>query len=206
MTHHHVDRAGSADIPQLAEVVAAAFRDLPPSVWLIPDPTARAAAFPAYLALYLEHAVREGVVHTTPDREAAAIWLPTPPALTPPLPDYDTRLAAATGASIERFVAFDATLDKHHPTTAHHWLAILAVAPHRQGHGIGTALLQHYHHLLDQQNQPAYLEAANLPDRDWYRARGWHDVHEPFTLPDNGPPMFPMWREPDPDPGVGRPQ
>ena len=44
--------------------------------WLIPDGAARRAAFPGYFRLYVEHAMADGLVETTPDRAAAALWIP----------------------------------------------------------------------------------------------------------------------------------
>jgi GNAT superfamily N-acetyltransferase len=194
-----VVKAGLRDIEPLSVVVADAFVDLPPSRWLVTDRTDRIQVFPAFFGLYVEHGINEGVVWTTPGRDAAAIWLPCPAGLAEP-PGYRDRLAAITGIWLDRFEAFDETLTTHHQFRHrdHDWLAILAVHPSMQGQGIGTALLAHHHDLLDQVGQPGYLEAANLADRDFYRHRGWRDIGEPFSLPEAGPPMFPMWRDPQP--------
>jgi hypothetical protein len=122
--------AGPADTDALSHLIAHAFFALPPSRWLIPGPAARRAIFPAYFRIYVEHALATGIVHTTPDRTAAALWLPTGTGLPGPPPGYGQRLAAVTGPHPTRFATFDATLERHHPTgTAHHHLAMLAVAP-----------------------------------------------------------------------------
>jgi GNAT superfamily N-acetyltransferase len=194
-----ITRAGLADVGVLGSVVADAFLDLPPSRWLIPDRRPRREAFPAYFSLYVEHGVNAGVVWTTPDRLAVAIWLPWPLALAEP-EGYPHRLAAITKRWAPRFHEFDDTIAVNHPTASleHDWLTILAVHPDAQGHGVGGALMRHHHDLLDEAERPAYLEAASLPDRDWYRSRGWHDIGEPFTLPERGPSLFPMWRDPRP--------
>ncbi len=54
---HVIVRAGEADIGVLAQVIAEAFFPLAVCGWLIPDGTARRAAFPAYFRLYVEHAI-----------------------------------------------------------------------------------------------------------------------------------------------------
>jgi GNAT superfamily N-acetyltransferase len=191
-----IQKATLDDMRALGQVVADAFIDLPPSVWLVPDPQMRAYVFPPYFSLYVELGVGCGGVNTTPGRGAAAIWLPV--TTTPPEPpNYGARLTRVSGSLVDRFRAFDATLERNHPHSPHQWLAILAVTPGRQRTGIGSLLMDHHHQLLDQQHTPGYLEAANLADRDWYRARGWRDHGVPILLPEGGQPMFPMWREPN---------
>jgi GNAT superfamily N-acetyltransferase len=188
--------AGAADLDTLSHVIAGAFFDLAPSRWLIGDPAARREIFPGYFRLYLDHTLAHGVVHTTADRTAAALWLPAGPDAPAQPADYDARLSAVTGRWAERFAAFDAALDARHPATAHHHLAILAVRPGRHGHGTGTALLRAYHQHLDHDlGAPAYLEASSLRACRLYLRHGYTDHGPPIHLP-GGPPMWPMWREP----------
>jgi GNAT superfamily N-acetyltransferase len=195
-----VTQAGPADTSVLSQVIAEAFHDLPPSHWLIADPAQRRAVFPSYFALLIEHALTAGIVHTTPGRTAAALWLPVPATgPTPPGDSYPARLAQATGHAAARFTAFDTLLDAHHPTgTTHHHLAILAVRPHTQRQGTGTALLHAHHAVLDQAGIPAYLEASSERNRTWYTRHGYTSHGQPFHLPEDGPPMWPLWRLPAP--------
>ena len=196
-----VVRADAADLDVLSLVIAGAFHDLAPSRWLIDDPAARREVFPGYFRIYVEHAMASGVVHTTPDRTAAALWIPVGedgPAQ--PL-DYDARLAVATRPWTGRFLAFDAALDRHHPAgVPHHHLAILAVSPQRQGQSTGTALLRAYHATLDKARVPAYLEASDLRTRQIYLRHGYTDHGRPIHLPD-GPLMYPLWRQGRPTAG-----
>jgi GNAT superfamily N-acetyltransferase len=191
-----VIRAEAGDLDALSQVIADAFADLPQSRWLIPDPAARRDIFPGYFRLYVEHALAVGIVHTTPGRDGAALWIPVSADAAGQPADYAARLAAATHPWTDRFVAFDAALDQHHPIgIPYHRLAILAVRPDRQGHGTGTALLHAYHHLLDHDlHAPAYLEAAGLRTRRIYRRHAYTDHGAPITLP-GGPLMYPMWRQ-----------
>lgn len=190
--------AQEADIDVLSQVIADAFGDLPQSRWLVPDDAARRVIFPRYFRIYVEHAMASGTVHTTTDRAAAALWLPAGTEGASQPGGYDEQLAAATGSWIDRFRAFDATLGHHHPAgTAHQHLAILAVRPGRQGQGTGNHLLRACHDMLDQRGQPAYLEAATLRSTGLYLRHGYV-LHPgaPLYLPDGGPAMWPMWREP----------
>jgi GNAT superfamily N-acetyltransferase len=192
---HEIFPASDADIGVLAQLIASAFFSLTVCRWLIPDVAARRAAFPGYFQLYVEHAIHDGLVETTPDRAAAALWIPGTGPGAPPA-SYTGRLAAITGPYLGNFLAFDEQLDSHHPVgTFHEHLAILAVRPDRQGQGIGTALLHARHAVLEEQGIPAYLEASDDRTRRLYLDHGYADRDGPIELADSVR-MYPMWRKP----------
>ena len=192
---HQIVRVGHADIGVLSLVIAEAFFSLAVCRWLIPGRAARRAAFPGFFGLYVEHAVADGLAETTPDRAAAALWIPgTGPAA--PAGEYAGRLAALTGPHLGNFLAFDEQLDRHHPAgTFHEHLAVLAVRPDRQHQGLGTALLTAHHAALDDQGIPAYLEASDERTRRLYLAHGYADRGSSIELA-HDVRMHPMWREP----------
>jgi GNAT superfamily N-acetyltransferase len=189
-------RADEADVEALSQVIADAFFPLPPCRWLISDGAARREILPGFFRMYVEHAMADGTVYTTAARTAAALWIPTGPG-GPRQPDgYDEQLAEVTGKWAEQFVIFDQQLDAHHLTgVAHHHLAILAVRPDVQGRGIGTALLDAYHAILDGEGTVAYLEASDERTRGIYLRHGYADYGSPIELP-GGPFMYPMVRHP----------
>lgn len=196
-------RADPADAGRLSAVVAAAFADLAPSVWLVPDPAARREVFPDYFRLYVDLAFENGTVYTNAGRSAAALWIANPGRPEPAAPEaaaeHDARLAAITGPFVDRFREFDAILDRNHPTgMAHDHLAILAVHPDVQRGGIGAALLAEHHRVLDADRTPAYLEAGDAQTREIYLRRGYQDLGSPIRLAQDGPLMYPMWRTPAP--------
>jgi GNAT superfamily N-acetyltransferase len=194
---HQVIPASAADTDALSQVIADAFHDLPQSAWLIPDPGARRQIFPGYFGLLIEEAMASGTVHTTDGRDGVALWLPPSAQAASQPAGYPARLAAVTGPWADRFTAFDAALDRNHPSgTAYHYLAILAVRPGRQGAGIGSSLLRAYHELLDRKPDTlAYLEAATEQSRRLYRRHGYLPSGV-FFLPGDGPAMYPMARPP----------
>ncbi|HET7017146.1 MAG TPA: GNAT family N-acetyltransferase [Streptosporangiaceae bacterium] len=207
MSIDQVVDADPTDATVLSQVIADAFLDLPPSWWLIADQAIRRQVFPEYFRIFVDAALADGIVQTTPDHSAVAIWLPSgaaesqtadghpPPADEPA--DYLARLTSITQPWIDRFLAFDAAIESRHPhEPAHHHLAFLAVQPNRQGLGIGSALLRAHHQFLDTQNLPAYLEASHPRNRQLYLRHGYTDLGPPNYLPDAGPPMYPMWRDP----------
>lgn len=183
------DRADAA----IAELIAAAFHPLDVARWLIADDRERADVFPGYFRILLDHALDHGLVQTTTDRHAAAVWLPSDA----PLPtDYDAHLTAAVGPYLDRFRVLEAAFDAHRPTSRHQHLALLAVHPTHQNQGLGTALLDHHHRHLDTEQTPAYLEASSARSRQLYLHHGYRDFPTaPFHVPDkDGPPIWPMWR------------
>jgi GNAT superfamily N-acetyltransferase len=194
-TPHQIVIAEPGDAQKLSTLVAAAFHPLVPCQWLIPHAIQRRVAFPAYFRILVDHALDRGTVETTPDRTAAALWLPVS-ARGPNAPQrYERRLKDAVGPHLERFEILDDQFEKHHPTgRKHQHLAIIAVHPDHQRQGLGHSLLEHHHRQLDQGRLPAYLEASDETNRDWYARHGYADIGDPIQLPD-GPAMFPMWRE-----------
>jgi GNAT superfamily N-acetyltransferase len=210
--------AGETDIEVLSQVIADAFFPLAPCQWLIGDQAARRDILPGYFRMYVEHAMADGLVHTTPGRDAAALWIPLGTQLPEPPDGYGEHLAEITGRWVERFVVFDGELDAHHLTgTEHHHLAILAVRPDRQGQGTGTALLDAHHAVLDEQGIAAYLEASDERTRRIYLRHGYADYGTPIELPASsfvhgddsgpgqpadGPRMYPMVRRPRPHSGL----
>jgi GNAT superfamily N-acetyltransferase len=196
---HRVERAGEGDIHVLSLVIADAFHGLDVSQWLVPDPDARRGIFPPYFRSYVEHAMADGLVYTTPARDAVALWLPVGPEGPGAPPDgYAERLADVTGPHLDRFQALDEGFDTHHPAgAAHQYLAIIAVRPDRQRLGIGTAMLRARHAVLDRDGIPAYLEASDTDKREIYRKHGYVlRPDAPIRLPGGGPELWPMWREP----------
>jgi GNAT superfamily N-acetyltransferase len=194
-TPGHIIHASPADAGTLSQVIADAFDGLEVSRWLIPDPDARRGIFPGYFRILTDAAFDDGLVLTTPVRDAVALWFPVgPDGPEEPAAGYSARLTAATGHWLPRFTSLDQAFHTHHPAgTPHQHLAILAVRPDRQRHGIGTALLRERHAILDRTRTPAYLEASDLAKRDIYLRHGYSDLGDPVRLPD-GPLIYPMWR------------
>lgn len=165
--------------------------------WLMPDATVRRESAPAYFEIFAEHAVRYGEVYTTVADGAlsgVALWFPLTSVIPTPV-DYDHRLKDASGSAFDRARELDAALDAHHPMEPHHYLAFLAVHPDRQNRGIGSALLNRHHARLDAAGIPAYLEANDPRNRDLYLRHGYRE-RIGIRLPDGGPMIWPMWREP----------
>jgi GNAT superfamily N-acetyltransferase len=190
-----IRRADDRDIDAVTDVIARAFHPLGVAAWLFPDPVEREKLFPDYFRIFVEHAMAYGEVHTTVDLAAIAVWFPATGEPAPPPTDYDARLATICGEHVERFRTFDDLMEAHHPHSPHHYLGFLATLSGRQSAGLGSALLRHHHRHLDEHGIPAYLEASTTRSRDLYLRHGYRPHGTPYELP-GGPPMFPLWRDP----------
>lgn len=193
MTGLFIRRAASADAAQVAELIATAFAPLAAVNWLSPDPALRPKIMTADFQILVEHALDHGHIDLVEGAPAAAVWVDrTVPVPEPP--DYDRRLAAACGEWTDRFRVLDELFEKNHPQEPHHHLELLAVHPDAQRSGLGTALLDHHHAVLDRTGTSAYLEATGPRSRDLYLRHGY-ELRDTFALPD-GTLFWPMWRDP----------
>jgi GNAT superfamily N-acetyltransferase len=180
----------------VAKLITAAFVNLAPTVWLLPDPSTRTGQFLGYMQMFTAHALNTGRIEVAADPHddvplAVALWWESP--LTDP-GDYHARLRALVDDA-ERFDEFDARLHAALPDQPHSYLGFLAVWPSYQGRGHGSVLLQHRHDELDEAMRPAFLVAASEDSRRLYLRHGYRDT-SPLQLPAAGPRMWPMLRDP----------
>lgn len=198
------DSTAAADITVAAHLVALAFRDLPINTWLVPDPDERLPVTTNYFRLWAEHAAHGyGTVLLAGDDNGpigAAVWLdytllPEQPVAEPD--HYRERLAEATGRHAERFRLLDEQMDQAHPHHDPHWyLLYLAVHPHHQGEGVGSALLEHSLPPLHAAGHHAYLEATGTRNAALYQRHGFTAMDPPrFPVGDPGANIAfrPMW-------------
>jgi GNAT superfamily N-acetyltransferase len=195
-----IGRAQQTDVDQVSRLLADAFLISPVGDWLIPDVAVRRRVYVDYFAIFVRHGLDHGTVELNQQRTGVAIWYPRAEA-TPGPADYDAQLAAACGPWTDRFQLLDATFAERHPTGFHHHLAFLGVAPAEQSKGVASRLLEHHHAFLDRMGVPAYLEASTVRSRDLYLRHGY-EAADPFHLPDDGPPLWPMWRNPATSPAA----
>ena len=89
-------------------------------------------------------------------------------------------------------------MGERHPRCSHQYLALIGVSDDRQNRGLGAALLRHRLRVLDNTLSGAYLEATSLDSRAFYARWGFHDLARPLVVPDGGPSLWPMFRDPYP--------
>lgn len=203
-TDVRVIRATASDADAVTRVIERAFFDIAPCVWLFPDRAARSERLPALLRAQVEHALAHGIVYTTPDRDAAALWYIHRGGPYHADPQYAARLAAAVGPDhADRLRTFEACTDAVRPTDPHDYLFIAAVDPTKQRQGLGSQFLTGCHRELAPAGRPAYLEASDEDTRRLYLRLHYADAEgEGIVLP--GPEatrLHPMLRRWIPLPG-----
>jgi GNAT superfamily N-acetyltransferase len=86
-------------------------------------------------------------------------------------------------------------MKEHHPEEPHWYLMLLGSDPTVRGAGFGQALMRSRLDRCDAEHAPAYLENSNPKNEAFYLRSGF-DVTGEIQLPDGGPKLWPMWRNP----------
>jgi GNAT superfamily N-acetyltransferase len=179
----------TVDHETAVRTLVAAFADDPLARWLLPG-SAPDAADPVFRPL-VQQSAAHGELAVAADGAAVAVWLPR--AAEPPVHDL-----GPLPDELARLRTFLTLTEQRHPSDrAHLYLVFLGVAPDAQGRGLGGALLRDRLSRADTEGVPAYLEASSPRSRPLYERHGFRVTGDPVTLPD-GPPLWPMWREPRP--------
>jgi ribosomal protein S18 acetylase RimI-like enzyme len=194
-------KAVSSDVSPIAEALARAMEQDPGICWMFPRSQTRERVLPQVFAAMIAHLyLPANEVYTTDDRAAAALWLP--PGHDAPAISQVISLAARmaplfprVGRALWRAPGLAGLLNARRPREPHYYLALLGVAPSRQGHGIGSAMLLSQLTRCDAEGCPAYLESSNRRNLDLY-TRHRFEVTKELRLTRNGPTTWLMWREP----------
>jgi ribosomal protein S18 acetylase RimI-like enzyme len=184
-THQHppasLRRATIDDVAPLAVALAAAFNDDPVFERLLPNERTRGQGLRRYFRVELRAVgLARGSVWTTDDLAGAAIstgpgmWRMPPRALLLHGPAF----SRAFGLRVPRAATLLARVESRHVRGPHHYFAAIGVAPQRQGHGLGRALMAPTMGLCDQAGLPAYLEASSERNAALYERLGFRVVGE----------------------------
>ena len=193
--------AQKSDVRALAATLGRAFHDDPVMSWLIPDARLRARGLPRMFALlaWREYLARGGVEVAPNGSAIGATTMWNPP--NPPKPSFlDELLMAPAFLWIFRSRAgkgqqVDELMKKVHPKEPHWYLFAIGSDPTVRGGGFGQALMRSRLERCDAEGSPAYLENSN-PRNESYYSRFGFEVTGEITLPDGGPSLWPMWRDP----------
>jgi GNAT superfamily N-acetyltransferase len=191
-----IRQAGPADRDAVADLLDVAFRTDPVSTWVFPDPEHRAAVHGRFLGVFVDVALAEGRIDYAVDGSAAALWLRVPAGEPEGEDDTPARMREAADPDNERCELVGRLMGEVHPTAEEHeYLLMIAVAPDRQGEGLGTELIRPVLERCDAEGVAAYLEASSERSCRLYERLGWEFTGTTVRLP-GGPLMWPMWRKP----------
>jgi ribosomal protein S18 acetylase RimI-like enzyme len=199
-----------ADIRELSQVLGRAFHDDPVMAWMLPDPVARRRRLHRlFAALTRYHHLSRGGVEVAsavptmgaasaaPTIGAAALW--DPPGGWQHTTAEELRampsLMLTFGRTLRRGQQVDELMKRHHPEEPHWYLAVIGSDPSVRGSGQGQALMRSRLDRCDAEHAPAYLESSNPVNIGYYQRFGFEVTGE-IRLPDGGPSMWPMWRQP----------
>ena len=140
----------------------------------------------------------DGQVLVTPERTAAAVWLPPNRWKTPAkeLLQQGPRLVRAFGPGVLRALSLLTRVEKHHPDEPHWYLEAIGTVPDARGRGIGPTVLVPVLDRCDTERLPAYLESSNPRNIPFYERHGFIRRAPLADLPAGCPTITPMWRDP----------
>ncbi|GAB7187180.1 GNAT family N-acetyltransferase [Kitasatospora sp. Ki12] len=185
------------DAASISRSLAPAFDDDPMMCWFFPDEASRRALLGRYFAtLFTRQYVHAAVCERTAN--AAAFWVP-PEARAKAVPDAATvrELTELLGDRAELFGRTVEEVGRHAAREPHWYLALIGADPAAQGQGQGAALLRSGLAQADAAGLPVHLESSKAANLGLYEHFGF-TVREELTLPDGGPTLWAMRREPHP--------
>ncbi|MEJ8641316.1 GNAT family N-acetyltransferase [Streptomyces sp. MS1.HAVA.3] len=204
-TGYGIRCARPAESGAIAALLARAFADDPVMVWMVPDSSGRERRLARYFRLaQRRQRPRAGGVRLAATGGgqllAAALWsgpgrwkasavqeLAT-------IPSY-AHVFGVRG--LPRAADVQNALHEAHPDAPHWYLPTLGTDPAIQGAGVGSALVREQLAHCDRLGQRAYLESSKASNVPFYERFGFRVTHE-IRLPDGGPPLWSMWRDPSP--------
>jgi GNAT superfamily N-acetyltransferase len=194
----NVRPAKPKDIPQVADALAEAFAGDPPMQWFLPEDEDREERLRPYFRVVIRHLhMPYGEVWVSDGPLGAAGWVK--PGAWPFSTRRRRRVIPVELRTFRRHPVRAArgveVLERGHPSQPHWFLDWIGVERAGQGRGVGSALLRPMLERCDAERMPAYLNAGSPRSRDLYLRHGF-DVTEQFSLPDGGPPLWRMWRDP----------
>jgi GNAT superfamily N-acetyltransferase len=195
-------KATPGDVGTLAAVLARAFYDDPPFVWLLPAPATRQSRLARMFTtmLGIEAVPYGGVDIACAGDEilGGAIWLPPgrwQPTLSEKIRSAPGHWRAVATAEI-RAARMGHAISRAHPKEPPHWyLKSIGVDPSSQGRGVASLLMRSRLEHCDRDGQPAYLEASKPEGVPVYERFGFRRTGH-VAMPAGAPAVTTMWRTP----------
>jgi GNAT superfamily N-acetyltransferase len=189
---------GRATHGAIVETLTLAFTDDPLMSWLFDDDARR----PDQLRVWWQWIITNRQAHVdvlaTEDDRSAALWHGPDPVEDGRTSAFPEMLAGLIGAeAMGRKLPAMSVIPAAHPTERHWYLAAVGTRPEFQGTGSGPRVLRPVLERCDAEGVPAYIESSNARNIPFYERHGFVAVGR-IEVPEGGPVLTPMWREPQP--------
>lgn len=189
------------EVRTLSRTLGRAFYDDPVMQWLLPADTRRTKGLPRLFGAMTRHHFLAGggaeVALRAGEIGAAALW--DPPGRWKHSPREEFMMIPgfllAMGGRTARGRQIAELMKKRHPEEPHWYLSVIGSDPGVRGGGFGQALMRSRLDRVDVEHAPAYLESSKFDNIAYYERFGFEVTGE-ITLPDGGPTLWPMWRQP----------
>jgi GNAT superfamily N-acetyltransferase len=194
-----VRKATAADRARLTAVMARAFDDDPIANWFAKQDARRSRRIHDFMDVAYQITSPGDEIYTTDDMQGGAYWSPPGKWKMGLLQQLKLVPAMVRTATLRRVPAIMGGLnavEKKHPHAPHYYLLALGVEPDLQGRGIGTQLMAPILERCDREGVPAYLESSKERNVPLYERNGFK-VTEEMTVPNGGPKIWLMWRDPE---------
>lgn len=193
-----VRKVTPADREKLVAVMARAFDDDPIANWFAAQDKRRARRIYDFMDVGYRITAPGGELYTTAEIQGGAFW--SPPGkwkmgMVQQLMLMPAMIRTATFRRVPAIMGGLNAIEKKHPHEPHYYLLGLGVEPDLQGRGLGTKLMRPVLERCDREGIPAYLESSKEKNVPLYERNGFK-VTEQLTVPNGGPPIWLMWRDP----------
>ncbi|MFJ7593252.1 hypothetical protein ACIQZO_38935 [Streptomyces sp. NPDC097617] len=190
-----VNRLSPSAVTDLSVLLATCFQEDALTRWMIPDERRRAELLPGFFRVFVELSAAYDGVLTGPDGDAVLLFLP--PGAEPDEKALDAAFADVLGEYAQAMHTIAGLQEAAHPHGApHYYVSFGAVRPGRQQSGLMSALLGRVAARADAEGVGAYVEASSRGGEAAGRRAGFELRGGDIALPDGGPVLRPMWREP----------
>jgi ribosomal protein S18 acetylase RimI-like enzyme len=188
------------DVTALSGAMARAFEDDPVYEWWLPDASTRLGKMVAINHALLPRLLPIDFIHLTTTTNVGGIalwcgperWEAPNSALLGALPRL-LRTIGLRGAT--KMMSAMSAMKKVHPKEPHWYLMGLGTDPPHQRTGVGTALVTPMLERCDNEHLGAYLETQKAINVPYYERFGFRVTGE-MDLPNGGPHLWLMWRDP----------
>lgn len=191
------DTVDQALTDEAITLLAKAFHDDPVINWACNFPADLAPFFKITLPPFVAH----GLTYMDTQRRGIASWQGPQQSIKWPY-TFSTiidilRLGGLK--AVYRMAVSGNTTERFHPRKPHYYLFAIGVLPQYKGQGLGTALISKVLRTCDEENMPAYLENSKEENLEFYQGHGFEVVEE-IQIASSSPPLWLMWRDPNPEP------